>query len=222
MKVLLIGGLGSIGRRYQAILRAFDVEFEIYDVHNQFTPLRKLSFDKALVCTPTESHYSYCMELIHMGKPFLCEKPLSRDLYECTQIRDEAQKTGVVGNIVCNYKFLLEKLEGYHKQGQYHFTYDYFNTGKEGTFWDCCQLVYLDPKCTIKISSPVWLLSINTGFVNYQDLELSYVFMIQQWLAGSTDLWTLEDGVKMTEAVLGRINEEPNIHTGEKPLVSLT
>lgn len=207
MKILLLGGCGSVGSRYAAILRYMKQDFIIKD------PMRRDAetfpspndYDAAIVATPTKSHYAICKKLIAFEKPFLCEKPLSKDIDECKDLIVQAKRKKVEGYVVCNYQYALGK---YFSPGD-HIAYDYYKTGKDGLYWDACQLLYLDPGASINNQSPIWHLQVNYKWVPYKMLERSYSLMVQKFVHKHTmTLWTLKDGLKMTEIVLSRMKRE--------------
>lgn len=197
-KTLIIGGNGSIGRRYQAISRHLGERYDVFDqVGSGAFDLKKVYLDgfrRAIIASPTETHVGYCDRLVAAGVPFLCEKPLSQSVEDCERL---VSKDGFVVN---NYAFLTQKYS-YRP----HLKYDYFHTGKDGILWDCAQIIYLDPHAEIRTESPFWNFKVDYQWVSYRDLEQSYVDMIRAFLADNVRrLWTLEDGLKMTRAVLGR------------------
>ena len=197
MKVLIIGSNGSIGKRYCAILKSLKVDYITYDnLQGSFESLKAQhdgDFDAAIICTPTEHHIEYVKGLISLRKVFLCEKPLSKFLVDCEEVKEYKN-----GYVVCNYKYIADKYKP-----PYSIFYDYYNTGMDGILWDACQLLYLDPNCNLSISSPKWNLVINENWIRYRELEDSYVRMLKDFVKGKYEnLWTLEDGYKMTQAVL--------------------
>lgn len=212
--ILVVGGLGSIGSRYVAILKSLRIDYDIYDYHTGVlstmegeTDLAKVKFEKAIICTPTETHVKYCRLFEILGKPYLCEKPLTKDLEDAKGL-----EKFVHGYMVCNYKILMDAFSR-----DAHIHYDYFRTGKDGLLWDCCQLLYLDPLATLNNESPVFRLHLHSpwdeydcyGEIPYALVERAYVSMILKFVNGEySDLWTLEDGVAMTEEVLRRIKSE--------------
>lgn len=207
MSVLLVGGCGRIGRRYAAILRSLKVPFEIFDPLAPYEPSPE-DHSHWIIASPTITHASWCLSAIHLGKTFLCEKPLSIDIHECELIVDNAARANAQGFVVCNYKYVVEtnlsyKVHGKLKPGA--LSYDYFNPGDE-LEWAAAQLIYLDPQVKLADKSPIWRFKINRSFVDYQVLEKSYVKMIRDFTSGDySNLWTLEDGLKMTQAVLKRL-----------------
>ena len=208
VKICVIGGLGSAGRRYCAILKYLGIKYEIidFDIPSSvygMTASQTFSngdWDRAIIATPTDTHYSYSKALIKMGKSFLCEKPLSVSLEECEELVKMDQEK--LGSIVNNYFFAF----GNSRQKPDLF-YDYYHTGKDGLLWDCCQLLYLDPQCVLRNRSPIWTVRNGRTTLSYETLERSYITMIQCWLANDHHLlWSLEDGLRMTRAVLNRLD----------------
>jgi hypothetical protein len=215
--ILLVGGLGSIVTRYRAILENMGIPYDIYDYHTGIlsnthgeTNLQDIKFDKAIICTPTDTHIRYCQELELTGKPYLCEKPLTKDPEELV-LAEKFQR----GYMVCNYKILLD-----HVSRDGHIVYDYYRTGKDGLLWDCCQLLYLDPLAYVNNKSPIYRLHVHNpydeydcyGEIPYQLVERSYISMIIKFVNGEyADLWTMEDGIAMTECVLRRLKSEEHL-----------
>lgn len=198
MTTLVIGGAGSIGRRYCAILKHLNYEFHAYDpvFNSELEDLDNIEFSRAIIACPTDLHTFYVDKLLPYGKPFLCEKPLSRSIEACKEVvRKDKNKLGYVVN---NYAYLTSSPE----------MYDYYNTGNDGIYWDVCQLIYLNEKVKILTESPVWTVFSETGRVSYHALEQSYIQMIKDFVEEKYEnLWTLEDGMRMTESVLKRIRE---------------
>lgn len=204
--VLLIGGMGSVGLRYQAILKSLNVPYLVYDAESLegFSCEGKRNFEdiefgKAMICSPTDTHLNYVRKLIHLDKTFLCEKPLTKDPEDLAYINAEYPK----GFMVCNYKFIT-KIYG----EDVNLSYNYYRSGRDGLLWDCCQLVYIDPDCELLNDSPLWDFSVNGHPIPYRALELSYVQMIKSfiWNHGK-DLWSLKQGVAMSKAVMERMKK---------------
>lgn len=206
MKVLVLGGLGSIGSRYMLILKHMGVACESWDMadpHGYASELTDLEFTHAIVATPTRTHYMYTRKLIEMGIPTLCEKPLSTSIDECEYLVGYAGERGASAHVVCNYNYTLAG-----KLSSPHIEYDYYKTGSDGLYWDCCQLLYLDQFASLRNESPWWQFVVNGYEVAYRDLEISYVKMLQDWLGPQKKLWTLKDGTNMTYTVLRRLERE--------------
>lgn len=198
--ISVIGGLGSIGRRYCAILKSLGVEYSVYDTASESHSVWN-SCEKAIIATPTETHYQWASFCQSAGITFLVEKPMSKRVSECEAMQ------GWNGYVVNNYAYCVQRPT----------LYDHYNTGKDGVEWDCCQLIYLNPRITIKTESPEWILMGPGKRVNYSDLERSYIEMVSDFVNGNYgNLWTMKDGLEMTKAVLGRIDERFIRDTGQE------
>ena len=205
MSVLLIGGCGSIGKRYAAILKHLNQPFSICDPKEPTTPDIQ-AFDRWIIASPTDTHIDWCIKAIELKKTFLCEKPISKNLTECKAIKRMADDNNVKGALVCNYKYVLNNNMRYRVHGSANLSYDYFNPGDQ-LEWACSQLIYLDPSVSLKSNSPKWEFRINRPSIDYEILEKSYISMIKDFIDGNYGkLWDLEDGIKLTEAVLKRLN----------------
>lgn len=192
--VLLLGGNGSIGKRYQAILRYLDEPFFVYDSPAYPHGIHEWEFDRAIIATPTWNHGMYCRLLSQLKKPFLCEKPLSMDLKEAKELSETCD-----GFVVNNYQFAIQHLTEPIKK----ISYDFFNTGKDGLIWDVCQLVQLAHKFKAKLEvrkfSPFWNLQINFERLLYRYIEWSYASMIRSFLKNEIEnLWDLKTGYEMS------------------------
>lgn len=216
MKVLVIGGHGSIGSRYCAILRYLSVPYTVWDFDTRREQLDgpdKLrnccgrSFDRAIIAAPTKYHAAYCHALYDLEVDFLCEKPMSHSMEQCEALTYRQSRVNTKGHIVNNYRFLFKK----YKPKKY-IKYDFYKTGPDGIWWDCCQLVYIADALGIDLEisnvSPVWTLETGKKKIPYKEVEKSYVYMLASWLSGDTEgLWTMQDGLHMTAAVRKRIRE---------------
>lgn len=191
--VLIIGGLGSIGRRYQAILRHMREGYEVYDTANTEKTLESV-IDRAthcIVATPTETHLDV-LSKIPRTIPTLVEKPIAK------HANFDASRPNTY--TVCNYKYVLEAIEAKDNPS---ISYNYYNTGPDGLMWDCCQLIMLDPNVDLDNKSPVWSLNVDGEWVSYYHLERSYMWMIEDFLYGDRhNLWTLADGLEMSRKVM--------------------
>lgn len=145
---------------------------------------------------------------------FLCEKPLSKSLDECIKIRDAAMVARINGYVVNNYYCILRP---YDNDKSLKLSYNYYNTGNDGLYWDTCQIIYRHRKADIRTTSPIWEFKINDKETPYKDLELSYFKMIEAWVSGDKGwLWDLHCGVEMTQAVIERIKNANDRDTGQK------
>ena len=199
--ILLIGSEGSIGKRYQAILRHLSIEYQCFDpVLGQMEPDWN-DVDKVLIASPTDTHYYWCQRSLDKGIPFLCEKPVSKNVEEVSAIASRCKLTGIDGRMVCNYKFVLGRKKP--------IVDDYFRTGGDGVYWDLIQLLYLNPELKFYTKCPIWTLITEHDVIRYGNLENSYVAMIISWVGGHNDhLWNMEDAAKATEVVIERMKKD--------------
>ena len=201
--ILLIGGNGSIGSRYKAVLQALGEEFLVFDVPRaQPERLRRYAekCDRVLICSPTHTHFDYCVEIEALNKPYLCEKPL------CTnEFQAEALKSHRRGFVVNNWAFLRTNYD--LDSNPAHISYDFFNTGKDGLLWDVCQLIYIAKlaKCSLSVrrDSYYWDVTWSGTEVPYQYIEKSYLQMMRAFLEDNwKELWSLQRGIEMTKLVI--------------------
>lgn len=186
----MVGGKGSIGSRYAAIMKYHKIPFVIYDVDTPNVDL--FSFDKYIIATPTETHSYFLTELA--GARILCEKPVSKN-------PNEIPKNDHI-YMVNNYQYVARLM---NEQPPYFISYDYYRTGKDGLYWDCCQLLYMDPEAKLSKESPKWNVEIGGRMVPYRTLEESYIRMIKDFNDGKYGmLWDMDQAREMTEIVLRR------------------
>lgn len=197
MITALIGGNGSIGKRYQAILHHLKMPYRVIDPI--VTPESLNGITRAIISTPTNTHCEVASLCQERGIPFLCEKPLSKDLEELKKFKNFY----TLGFVVNNYAFLRD----FSKKKIKQIEYDFFNTGRDGLLWDVCQMVYLSEihksDLVVKRKSWTWKLFINSERIQYEEIEKSYVDMIDAFLKNRVDdLWSLEDGIEMSKLIL--------------------
>lgn len=196
-KVLLIGGKGSIGRRYQAVLRALHVPYRIHDLGDE------LSFEgvtHVLIASPTETHVKYCWLADECNLPFLCEKPLTKNVTEAEELARNTSN----GYVVNNWAFLGTNFD--LAPIPRRITYDFYNTGRDGLLWDVCQLIYFSKlakaELFVNTNSHTWDVTWNDDDVAYRAIEQSYLQMVRAFLADrSHALWTLPMGLEMTKLI---------------------
>lgn len=204
MKVCVIGGKGSIGSRYVAILKYLGHEPIVWDLpeaESQDLP----EAEKYIIATPTDTHYEWCKKLIAKNATFLCEKPLSKNLKECEELA--LYRNGYVVN---NYAFVVECM--IVPKPPLKIKYDYYRTGNDGLYWDCCQIINIDPTADLKNISPILNISFYGELVPYRWIEASYIAMIAIFVNDKSvyrhRLWSLMDGLNMTKAVLDRMERD--------------
>lgn len=219
MKVLVVGGNGSIGQRYCAILRYLAVPFDVWDITgdvdrmNGPNMLRECcghSFDRAIIAAPTPYHAAYCHALYDLETPFLCEKPLSKNLDQCEDLAYRDKRSSTKGHVVNNYRFVFKKFKVRDS-----IEYNFYKTGGDGILWDLCQLIYIADSLGVdfhyKTSSPVWTLKTANKRIPYREIEKSYIYMIATWLKGGDGLWSINEGLHMSAAVQ-RFKRDENSH----------
>lgn len=203
MKVLVIGSQGNMGRRYVAILKRFGHEVIERDIVDKTHPyLNYKEIDKAIVATPTGTHFDICRYLAINKVDYLCEKPVSKDPGEIKELINLNKKFGVDGRWVCNWAFTSHATRFEIGKSSY-ISYNYYNTGKDGLKWDCIQLAYLDVNYpTIFTDSPIFKAEISGYDITLRDIERSYIAMIGTWFQHPKFLWDMEDALKATNKVL--------------------
>lgn len=193
MSVLVVGCNGSMGKRYCAILDYLGVDYEGVDKGEE--PTRH--FNKVIIATPTSTHFTEILK--YKNYPILCEKPVSTNL---NQIR-LVEKYGV--QMVCNWAYIFTGKILVPENND--ISYNYYNTGRDGPRWDCIQLYYLSKAPpSIMMTSPVFHVIINGIPVQMEQIQRSYVLMVQDWLDGKP-LWDMGDAFRATKKVLPASHE---------------
>lgn len=211
-KTLLVGCRGSIGRRYAAILAHLNQPYLGIDLND---PEPEGHFTHAIIATPTSTHLELARKYSDF-MPVLVEKPLCTDELQLSEWK--ALKSRHPIYMVNNYSFLntnpgfpprVDKIE-----------YNFYNTGRDGTAFDCIQLLYLGQKIGAEVeiykTSPVWDLWINDKLkVPYEWIEWSYVQMINAFISDRTqNLWPLSYGIEATELALQIYLKMEDKHAG--------
>lgn len=170
---LILGSLGSMGRRYQAILKHLGVDFGCFDVHPEEPDYD--SFDNFIVATPTNTHLGLIKHLSQYKKPILCEKPLAIETSEFLEIL----KTDVPISMMMQYRFFDRD----YASGDS--IYDYYNHGKDGIVWDCFQIIALARgDILLKESSPVWRCVLNGQELDLSRMDMAYIWAVREFLNG--------------------------------------
>lgn len=207
--ILIIGGNGSIGTRYQAIFKKYNIEYKVFDDPSQENDheIGGIGFDKAIICTPTRTHFTYCKMLMDLQKPFLCEKPMSMDMNECDILINNMNSK--YGSMVNNWSLaLLTGRMGRIKK----ISYQYYHTGSDGLVWDVCQLVdiasQLGAKLEVSRSFPVFNCTVQMidgtiEQISLEEIQRSYIQMLINFVDGTPSInGTLFDGMMMTKNCL--------------------
>lgn len=189
--VLVLGFMGNMGKRYTTILNhigvpwcgvdARDMGVVTYSNGIRKTTPRKfpgIDVDGILIATATDTHAFYINLYKRNGVPILCEKPITKDLFELRKLILDLKDLGTKFSMVNQYSYLV-------KEGEGPTIYNYFKHGADGLLWDCIQPIGLaGADVTIKNDSPVWTCYINGHKLLLSDMDLAYVKMISDWVTG--------------------------------------
>lgn len=182
--ILIVGSSGSMGLRYQSILRYLDVDFKIYDIKQKIRPTLTqvaTNVDGVILATPTDTHFDYIYKFAWQNIPILCEKPLSKNKDELDAIKSFA-KNGLNLTMMMQYKMLDDP----SSTGDSH--YNYFRTGNDGLKWDCLQIIGLARgNVAISNGSPIWDCKLNGKQLSLADMDLAYVNFVKEWLRSPGD-----------------------------------
>lgn len=183
--IVVIGGLGNMGRRYRAILDTEGISNSTIDIGTkQSMPANTTGI---IVATPTDTHITILRQIKDFGFPILCEKPISKDRVELDEILQMPCKLRMVNQ----YEFFIADKKTCKIVYQdpsvrdIKTIYDYYHSGKDDLQWDCINLIGLsEPNARIELrnKSPIWKCSINGVKLDKNKIDLSYVWNIKDWL----------------------------------------
>lgn len=196
MRVLVIGSDGSMGKRYQAILKHLNHEVVCADKEHSSLDLvkRAIKCDRVIVATPTETHREILEAVLLAGKPTLCEKPISKSMLDVQEIVIFAKNYNPMLALVMQYKYLVRgKQVDIHSDAFYKYlrdtepnlysSYNYFRHGNDGLKWDCFQIIALaEGPVALAEDSPVWECVINGISLSLADMDNAYVQMVREWV----------------------------------------
>lgn len=179
MSTLILGSNGSMGKRYQAILRYLGRPFHGIDLATDASSVSSAieSAQSYIIATPTETHLDFVRRLAPLGKPILCEKPLAKtqvDLEQFFELLASYRETPF--RMMLQYEMLIrpDRIGGSF--------YDYFRHGNDGLVWDCLQIIGLARgKIELRETSPVWACKINGQTLNSGDMDAAYIAYVQKW-----------------------------------------
>lgn len=193
--ILIIGANGSMGKRYQAILRSLEIPFDVSDIETTHVNLlEKINLcSGVIIATPTNSHLHFISLLFGKGKPVLCEKPLSMNSTELKHIKRFCQD-GLNLTMMMQYKyFITSEVNGPS-------SYDYFRHGNDGLSWDCIQIIGLArSSVSLKEESPIWKCKLNGLDLSLNNMDEAYVWAVQKWLDKPGD--DIDELIKIHEKV---------------------
>lgn len=196
--IALIGGYGSIGKRYASVLRYLNEPHIIVEKDDEIEPHL---WEKAIIATPTLTHFEIAEFFKERGIPFLLEKP------PCTEpdqalVMSTWDSVGCEGYIVNNYAFL-----DLFSRPVTTIDWDFYNSGKDGITWDLSQLIYLaklhGASITCRRILPEWTLKLNGIQVPYQEIQATYIDMLRAFINGETEkLWSIKRAYDFVKSVL--------------------
>jgi predicted dehydrogenase len=107
----LVCGTGSIGKRHTNNLRSLGVEVRTCDPVQEADyqdvdmALRKEEPDAAFICSPTALHVQQALAVVRKGSHVFIEKPLSFEMTDIEELKQEVMKQGIVCMVGCNMRF---------------------------------------------------------------------------------------------------------------------
>lgn len=208
MIVLVVGHLGSMGKRYCAILRYLKEDVITADIGD---PWWEWEFDRVIIATPTDHHYNDINLARVKGKPILCEKPISKDRAELEYL---CSVPDLDIRMVSNWKYAinlaLTRAQKVAIEGEMEIEYSYYDSGKDGFFWDCIQLIHLAGQFKYDRTRPAFEAKVNGLDVTLEHIHASYVLMVSEWLHGDKGkLWSLTDAMQANNKVESCIRMQP-------------
>ena len=180
----VFGHMGSMGKRYRAILNHLKIPLIGYDPNGRYDSAFHTfdqvatECDRFIIATPTESHYEIVMRLMKYPwsdkKPILIEKPISKNVNEAEEILK------LPCPITMQYQYSCLPMDLASNGLSY---YDYYNTGKDGLPWDCLQIIGLARSSVmLRNESPVWLCRINGESMYHARMDTAYIRFVEKWL----------------------------------------
>ena len=184
MSTLIIGASGSMGARYRSILQYLGEQFVGSDIALGMTEgeifKKTANAERIILCTPTENHYQWLQKLVPLGKPILCEKPITKSLEELENIFNLLKNYETEFSMTFQYSELVRP-----RVSNWKSEYNYFRTGKDGLYWDCLQIIALaQGEVILGNDSPVWKCIINGERINFTDMDIAYLNFVRKWLTG--------------------------------------
>jgi hypothetical protein len=199
--ICVIGAKGNMGRRYISICNYLDIPCIGCDF-DEIPPYSDKFTTHFIIATPTDTHEKILKSICELKKhscKILCEKPINTTGY--LSVLDDIKESGHEIFMVNQYAYYSHLI--YESNGVT--SYNYYNSGKDGIFFDCIQLIHL-AKDEIKLSNnnPIWDASINGVKLDRETIDLCYVKMIKDFysngevygkLWGESDIKTAHEKV---------------------------
>lgn len=182
--IAIVGANGSMGKRYQAILKFLGKPFIALDVENRLVQVREIveKCEGVIIATPTNTHYTIVSALCDLRKPMLCEKPIVKNLKDLDSLFDRVKSYKAPFKMMCQYKLLTDK----SRIGPS--SYNYFKTGNDGLAWDCMQVIGLARSgVSVANDSPIWSCKINGKLLDIKHMDAAYIGFVQDWFLEPKD-----------------------------------
>jgi hypothetical protein len=185
-KIQIIGANGSMGTRYQAILRKFGCD------SGDHVDLDKgaIDFDcrNFIICTSTDIHFDV-LQGLPIGSRVLCEKPLAKSSQTVREMLNYADQSLIDLQMVLQYvelfdERMLRRMDSLLRNASVRSYYDYFRHGNDGLVWDCLQIIALS-QCPVSLSesSPIWQCMINgIELTAGAAMDIAYCEHVQNWI----------------------------------------
>jgi hypothetical protein len=179
MSILILGSEGSMGKRYQAILKFLNQDYVCKDkIHSEF-PDEYLTekIDGVIIATPTDTHLELIQQYLRYGVPILCEKPVTKHLAELKALGYELRSSRTPFRMMYQYQCLD------YPTSKGVSWYDYFRHGNDGLVWDCLQVIGLARGAVnLAEESPIWDCSLNGKALSLSQMDLAYIDYVKGWL----------------------------------------
>lgn len=185
MSTLLIGADGNMGRRYRAIFNYLNEPFTPLEIGYTLPRLKLLvkGVSHVVVASASNAHIDNLWDLseVNCTVPILCEKPV----VTLPEHLDSVLSYDLNLYVVNQYQHLVP--EGVRVKNA---TYDYYNTGRDGIFWDCFQLFAIaEQNVTLRNKSPYWTCIFDQYHVPFALMDLAYIQMIRDFLGEKKRVW---------------------------------
>jgi hypothetical protein len=172
-----------MGRRYVAILKYLGVDHLGVDVSGEEpTPGAFTDVSHVIIATPTDTHCNQVVEWGDLEVPILVEKPLATNMEDVLETTRYCERRGVRIRMVNQYRFCWSS-DIRMKMDDDHTVYDYFNTGKDGKYWDAISIIGLAQRLvSIRTDSPHWFCKINGRILDIEGMDHAYVKMVKNFI----------------------------------------
>jgi hypothetical protein len=168
-----------MGTRYHAILKHLNVDVLGVDIDSHFSVIKTAAetSDGIIIATPTDTHEEFIRSFMHLKKPILCEKPITKNIKALRALICDLREAKTNFTMMYQYKELVEpSASGWSY-------YNYFRHGSDGLIWDCIQIIGLaNGAIRIEGRSPVWKCWINGQGLSLAQMDHAYVSYVKKWL----------------------------------------